>query len=148
MMETITEQSEQRTWLHAVAEAAHLQRVELPRFDSYGMGALRSGSTASGRFVTLKRRIVSTAAENELGGIEWALWQQPADFPILVAAFRESLEPEMHNVAATLALLKGWLVDEWTLEHMKQAVSKHPGAQPIKEPPSVLQGERTVAARS
>ena len=60
---------------------------------------------------------------------------QPDDVPVLVAAFRDQLEPEHESVAATLSLLKGWLVDQWTPEQAKEAVSKHPRAQPVKNPP-------------
>jgi len=44
-------------------------------------------------------------------------------------------KPEHESVATTLSLLKGWLVDQWTPEQAKGAVSKHPGAQPVKDPP-------------
>jgi len=134
MVKTMTDRSQQQTWLCAIAEAAKRQHLELPPFDGYGMGALRSAMTASGRFVTLRRRI-GRAARAEFDGVEWALWNQPDDLPVLVAAFRDQLEPEHESVAATLSLLKGWLVDQWTPEHAKGAVSKHPGAQTVKDPP-------------
>jgi hypothetical protein len=53
MMKTMTGRSPQKTWLGAIDEAARLQGLELPSFNGYGMGALRSATTASGRFVTL-----------------------------------------------------------------------------------------------
>ena len=134
MMRTLTDQSQQQTWLSALAEGAKLQQLELPPFDGYGMGALRSATTASGRFVTLKRRI-GRAVQAEVDGVEWVLWHQPDDVPVLVAAFRDPLEPEQGSVAATLSLLKGWLLDQWTPDEAKGAVSKHPGAQPVKDPP-------------
>ncbi len=128
------DRAQRRTWLSALAEAARLQQVNLPSFDGYGMGALRSATTASGRFVTLKRRLVP-ADKAEVEGVEWALWRQQDDRSVLVAAFREPLEPNQENVTTTLALLKGWLVDEWTPDEAKGAVGKHPRSQAIKEPP-------------
>jgi hypothetical protein len=134
MMKTMPDRPGQPTWLGAIAEAAKSQGLELPAIDGYGMGALRSATTASGRFVTLKRRI-GRAAKGEVGSVEWALWYQREDLPVLVAAFRDYLEPDQESVAATLPLLKGWLVDQWTLDAAKVAVSKHPGAQAVKDPP-------------
>jgi hypothetical protein len=133
-MKTTTDGAQQQTWLGAIAAAAKHQQLELPPFDRYGMGTLRSATTASGRFVTLKRRI-GPSAKAEVDGVEWALWHQPEDVPVLVAAFREPLEPNQESVAATLSLLKGWLVDQWTPDEAKGAVSKRPRAQPVKDPP-------------
>jgi len=109
-MKTMTDRPQRQTWLSAIAEAAELQRLELPPFDGYGMGALRSAK-ASGRFVTLKRRI-GRAGKAEVDGVEWALWHQPDDLPVLVAVFRDPLEPEQERVAVTLSLLK---VGLWTI---------------------------------
>jgi hypothetical protein len=131
----MTDQSQQQTWLSAIAEAAKLQRLELPAFDQYGMGALRSATTATGRFVTLKR-VLGSAAKAKGDGVEWALWHQPDGLPVLVAAFRDPLEPEHERVALTLPLLKGWFVDQWSPDEAKGAVSKHPGVQPVKDPPA------------
>jgi len=135
MVRTMTDHSHQQTWLSAIVEAARRQQLEFPSFDGYGMGTMRSATTASGRFVTLKRRI-RRAGRADVDGVEWALWNKPEDLPVLVAAFRDRLEPEDNSVAATLSLLKGWLLDQWTPDQAKVAVSKHPGAQPVKEPPS------------
>ena len=135
MVRTMTDRSQRQTWLSAIAEAAKHQQLELPPFDAFGMGALRSATTASGRFATLGRRI-GRGARAEFDGVEWALWHQPDDVPVLVAAFRDQLEPEHESVVATLSLLKGWLVDQWTPEQAKEAVSKHPRAQPVKNPPA------------
>src|SRR5438445_5097680 len=110
LMKTMTDQLRQSTWLSALAEAAKVQGVELPSFDGYGMGALRSATTADGRFVTLKRRFVP-ADQAEVDGVEWALWCEEDAIPVPVVAFREPLRPKQENVATTLSLLKGWLVD-------------------------------------
>lgn len=133
-MKTTPDRPRQQTWLGALAEAAQHQRVSLPPFTEYGMGALRSAVIASGRFVTLKR-LVGRAANAEVDGVEWALWHEPDDFPVVVAAFREPPEPNQESVVVTLSFLKGWLVDQWTADEAKKAVSKHPRAQPIKDPP-------------
>lgn len=144
-MSTMTDRSPRETWLGAIADAAKLQQIELPPFDLYGMGALRSAATANGRFITLKRRI-ETAADRESGDVEWALWHQPEDHPVLVAAFRDRRRPDEESVAATLSLLKGWLVDRWAPDEAKSAVGKHPGAQLVKDPPPRLADAGTFAA--
>ena len=123
---TMADQPQQRTWLRALAEAAKLQHLELPPFDQYGMGALRSATTAGGRFVTLKR-LLRPAAKAKGHGVEWALWHEPDEVPVLVVVFRDSLEPEQESVAVTLALLKGWLVDQWIPEVMDQNILKTKG---------------------
>lgn len=135
MMKTTNGRAKGQTWLNALAEAAKLQGLELPRFDEWGMGALRSSTTASGRFVTLKRRI-GDAAKDESEGVEWALWHQLDDLPVPVAAFRDPLEPDHDSVVAALSLLKGWLVDGWAPDEAKNNVAKHLGAQPVKSPPT------------
>ncbi len=132
-MNTTTDRSQQQTWLSAIAETAKRQQVELPLFDQYGMGALRCATTATGRFVTLKRRKPSPKADGD--GVEWAFWHQRDDLPVLIAAFRDALDPKPESVAATFSLLKGWLLDEWTPEQAKRSVSKHPGVQPAQDPP-------------
>jgi hypothetical protein len=130
-----TDRSRRLTWLSAIAEAAKLEQIVLPSFDGYGMGALRSAATPAGRFVTLKRRLVP-ADQAALDGVEWALWYQQDRLPVPVAAFREPLEPKRENVAATLSLLKGWLVDGWTPDEAKAAAKTHPRAQPVEELPA------------
>jgi hypothetical protein len=134
VMKKTTDRSHGPTWLSAIAEAAKGERLPLPAFEAYGMGAMRSATTASGRFATLKRRL-GPSVKAERDGVEWALWHQPDDLPVLVAAFRDPLEPDQESISATLALLKGWLVDEWTPDEAKRTVSKHPEAQVVKEPP-------------
>ncbi len=133
---TTTERPPQRTtWRKAIAEAAKVQPVELPPFDGYGMGTLRTKATAHGRFATLKRKL-ARGALIEGGVVEWALWHQPDGLPVLVAAFCMPFEPDQESVAATLSLLKGWLVDEWTPELAKTAVSEQAGAKLVKDFPS------------
>jgi len=46
MVKAMTDRSQQQTWLSAIAEAAKRQQLDLPPFDGYGMGALRSATTA------------------------------------------------------------------------------------------------------
>jgi hypothetical protein len=136
MMKTANDRSEKSTWLGAITEAAKLQGLTLPAFDGVGMGALRSEMTRSGRFITVKRRI-APADQAEIDGVEWALWREQDDLTIPVAGFREPLRPSPENVGAVLAVLKGWLVDDWTPDEAKAAVSKHPRAFAIQEPPAL-----------
>jgi hypothetical protein len=140
-MKKMTSNSRQQSWLSAIAEAAKEQAVALPSFTGHAMGSARTASIANGRFVTFKRRLLP-AAQAEVDGIEWALWLDQNDLPVPVAAFREPLEAKRESVATVLSLLKGWLVDGWPLAEMKDAVSKHPRAQPVEEL-SPSSGERT-----
>ena len=89
------------------------------------MGSARSVPVADGRFVNFKRRLVP-AARAEVDGIEWSLWLEQNDLPTPIAAFREPLEPKPENIAETLSLLRGWLVDGWTPDETKLAVGQHP----------------------
>ena len=130
----MTDPLQQQSWLRALAEAAKEQGVSLPSFTGHAMGSARSVSSADGRFITFKRRLVS-AAQAEVDGVEWTLWREQDDVPVPVAAFREPLQPRRENVAPALSLLKGWLIDGWTPEDAKVAVRTHPGAQTVQEPP-------------
>lgn len=105
--------------------------LELPAFEIPGMGTVRT-VTLHNRFMTMKR--ILPGSKSSFDGVQWALWQQPADIPLLVAAFRDVVQPEEESVGRTLAILKGWLVDQWTTDETKQAVAKHPGAQAVKTP--------------
>lgn len=115
----------------AIAEAAKEQGVALPGFTRQAMGSASSTTLVDGRFVTFKRRLVSLA-HAEVDGIEWTLWREQDDHPVRVAAFREPGEAKQENIATVLSLLKGWLVDGWTPDEAKAAVSKHPRALPVQ----------------
>ncbi len=129
------------SWLRAIAEAAKAQGVVLPPFTGHAMGAARSTMVEDGRFITFKRRLVP-AAQAEVDGIEWTLWQEQDGLPVPVASFREGLEPKEPNIANVLAILKGWLVDGWTPDEVKTAISKHPRVQPVQELPPPPNGEK------
>jgi len=104
--------------------------ITLPRFTGHAMGTARTEPDADGRFVTFKRRLVSEAvAAND--GIEWTLWQERVDRPVLIAAFREPLIPQPEEVANALLLLRGWLLDGWSEEATKQAVARHPRGKTV-----------------
>src|SRR5262245_24020231 len=100
-----------QTWLAALTAAAKQQQFELPAFNVYGMGSLRSETTLGNRFITLKR--ILRGGKSDFDGVEWALWHQVNEHPSLVAVFRDPLNPEDQRVRLTLGLLKGWLLDEW-----------------------------------
>src|SRR5262245_29423751 len=131
-MKKTTEKPRQRAWLSAIAEAAKEQGIPLPPFTGHGMGSARSAKVADGRFITFKRRLVP-AAQAVGDGVEWTLWLEQDDLPTPIAAFRESLEPKPENVTDALSLLKGWLVEGWTLDEARLAVGQHPGAQVVEE---------------
>jgi len=128
----MTEKPRQESWLSAITEAARQHGYALPLFTVQGMGSARSLSAAGGRFITFKRRLVR-AAEAEIDGVEWTLWIELNDLPMPVAAFREPLVPKQENVAVALSLFKGWLLDGWTPEEAKAAVSRHPRCQKVVE---------------
>lgn len=132
-MKTTNNEGKHSTWLKALGEAARQQQFELPAFAASGMGALRSETTLGNRFATLKRLL--RGAKWDFDGVEWALWQQVEDHPLLVAAFRDALEPKDEPVRLTLMILKGWLVDQWSADDAKRAVNGHPGVQAVKSPP-------------
>lgn len=121
-----------RSWVGALATAAQEYGIALPPFTTQGMGGARC-SGSSGRFATLKRRLVRDAAA-DLDGIEWTLWQTAGGQPEAVAAFRESRRPRTETVAVVLSLLKGWLIDGWSEQTTRDAVGKHPMAQPVEPP--------------
>jgi hypothetical protein len=141
MKKTMTEKR-QPSWLRSITEAAKEQGVPLPPFTGHEMGHVRTESTASGRFVTIKRRFVSaTEAAND--GVEVTLWRTQDDRPLPVVTFREPLRPDQERIAEVLSILKRWLVDEATLDGAISAVGKrgregtsldHPGRESQSSP--------------
>jgi len=131
-MKTTSNPLRTQTWLKALAEAASQQQFEFPAFGSFGMGALRSTTTSDHRFVTVKRLLPNK--KSEFDGVEWALWQQLDDQPLLVAVFRDAREPDELSLGLTLTLLKGWLADGWAVAETKQKVSEHPRVCAIRFP--------------
>jgi len=131
-MKTTSNPLRSQTWLKVLAEAANRQHFEFPAFDTFGMGALRSAMTSDSRFVTIKRLLPNK--KSDFDGVEWALWQQLDDQPVLVAVFRDLREPDEVSLGLTLTLLKGWLVDQWEVAETKRKVSEHPRVGTIKVP--------------
>jgi len=131
----MTEQSTQpMTWTAAIQAAE--PSFAMPSFTLFGMGSLRTSSTAQGRFVTLKRRFVS-ASQATIDGAEWALWQEQDGVEVPVAAFREPVEPTPESVRTVLELVRGWLFDDWSAEHTQAAVAKHPRVRTLRSPTAV-----------
>jgi hypothetical protein len=87
------------------------------------MGSALCRSQNPGRFVSFKRRLVN-ANEARNDGVHWTLWLEEDDVPNIVASFREPLLPTPQRVAATLSILQGWLIDEWTVEKAQQAATQ------------------------
>ena len=121
----------QNSWLRSISQAAEAQHLSLPRITGLAMGSARTPTGSNGRFVTFKRRLVPDT-QAELDGVEWGLWVDGEEMPTRIAAFRESAVPTPENVAVVLSLLRGWLVEEWTPEQAKAAVSAHPRSQPAE----------------
>ena len=120
------------TWLQAIVEAAKEHGFSLPAFSVQGMGSARSASTAEGHFVTFKRRLVQ-ANQADIDGVEWTLWQERGGLPQPAIAFRVPQHPQQESVDSTLALLKGWLVNQWSPDAAKDAVKKHPRCQIVDD---------------
>lgn len=114
------------SWLAALAEAARAGKVPLPPFAGHGMGSARTPTTADGRFVTVKRRLVPRDAADR-DGVEFTLWRTADDLPVAEVAIREPAAPTPERVATVLALLAGWLLDGWTPEQATAAIG-HPAA--------------------
>ena len=121
----MTEKLKQLTWLRAINEAANEHSIKLPPFARQAMGVARSEQMPNGRFVTLKRRLVpATEAVND--GMEWTLWRTDGDLPIPEVAFRQPLHPSQEAVNHVLRILKGWLLDNSTVDETKATVVVQP----------------------
>ncbi len=120
MKKTMTETT-RPSWTASIADYARERQIPLPPFSRRGIGSVRTESTASGRFATIKWRLV-TVAEAEKSGIEFTLWRAEDDLPIPVFSLREPVEPDRARVAQVASILKGWLIDEMSLEEAKTAV--------------------------
>ena len=124
----MTSPQQKASWLRAIREAASQQQIPLPPFTHHGMGSAICRDKTTGRFVSYKRRLVC-AHDAEKDGIEWTLWLEEAGLPNTVASFREPLVPTPDRVGSILAILRGWLIDQWTLEAAQQAAASHPDAK-------------------
>src|SRR5947207_13002334 len=111
------------SWLRAIKEAATEQHIPLPPFTGGGMGSAFCRSQSKGRFASCKRRLVSVA-DAEKDGVEWTLWFEEEDHPNTVAAFREPLTPTPERVSVILSILRGWLVDLWSVERTQQVAAR------------------------
>ncbi len=120
----------QPTWPQALAELAQAQELPWPGFQTTGMGTARTLPGQSDRFVTLKRRLVSLA-EAEREGIEFTLWQDQADSLGPVVAFRESIRPAAGEIARAFKILRGWLIDEVSVEAVHVMTHHHPLVQAV-----------------
>lgn len=121
-MNKINNVPRRESWLRAIAETAREANVPFPQFAGHAMGTARTEPVAGGRFVTFKRRLVSTQ-QAEIDGIEWALWQDRNTEPELLAYFRVPVLPTRDDVGHAFSLLKGWLVDGLTPHAMREAVA-------------------------
>jgi hypothetical protein len=115
------------SWLRAIADAANEAQIQLPEFMDRGMGSVICRSAAGGRFVSVKRRFVP-ASQAVKDGVEWGLWCEQDDESFPVAIFREPLGPTPERVAFMLAVLKGWLLDQWNVEQAESAAATHSNA--------------------
>ena len=123
----MTDLSKKTSWLRAIADAANEAQIQLPEFKDCGMGSAICRGTDGGRFVSVKRRFVPTSQAAQ-DGVEWGLWCEHEDESFPVAVFREPLSPTPERVAFMLAVLKGWLVDRWTVEQTEIAAAQHANA--------------------
>ncbi len=115
------------SWLRALADAANQAQIQLPEFTDLGMGSVICRSADGGRFVSVKRRFV-TATQAAKDGVKWGLWREQDDESFPVAIFREPLSPTPERVALMLTVLKGWLLDRWSVEQAENAAATHSNA--------------------
>jgi hypothetical protein len=115
------EKSKQQNWLRAVKDAAKEQLVALPPFSQQAMGVAHTEPMPNGRFVTVKYRLVPRT-EALRDGIQWTLWQGENDLPDPELSFRRPLKAEKQAVNLVLRVLKGWLLDNLTVEEMKAII--------------------------
>jgi hypothetical protein len=120
-------QNQNLSWLTAIHNAATEEALQLPPFVDRGMGSAICRSASGNRFVSVKRRLlpVQRAATE---GVEWTLWREEQEVPEPVVVFREPLHPTSEQVRFILSALKGWLIDEWTVETAKQRADSHVAA--------------------
>ncbi len=129
----IPEPTGPKSWLAALGEAATAQGFAWPGFDVFAMGTARSDKTKDGRYVTLKDLYSPNPSRR---GVQWGLWRENGDLPVLVAAFVTTADPTPEGVAAALPLFRGWLAEGWRPEQANESVGKHPGALsvPVRVP--------------
>ncbi|MGF1577946.1 MAG: hypothetical protein ACFCD0_01140 [Gemmataceae bacterium] len=134
----------QRFWLSEIAKAAATQGIPLPSFACSEVDHARTTNSDNNRAVTFQRRNDSVeVAEKE--GIEWGLWTSKDDMPVPVATFHESIYPNDEAVSRVLAILKGWLVDDWTPDEATAAVEMMQEDQQLSkptEPDDLLESQR------
>jgi Zn-dependent peptidase ImmA (M78 family) len=130
----MTSSQQNPSWLRAIKDAANQQNIPLPPFTDAGMGSALCRGTSGERFISFKRRLVSvTDAVN--AGVEWTLWLEENDQPTPIATFREPLTPDPDRVIATLSILRGWLVDQWTVKTAERTAAIHANARLVRIAP-------------
>jgi len=92
------------------------------------MGSILWRSADGARFASLKRRLVA-ASEAAKAGVEWTLWSDEDEGPLVVALFREGLNPTEEDVTRVVTVVRGWLVDRWTVEATRHAAKRDPHAR-------------------
>jgi hypothetical protein len=110
------------SWFQAIKDATSQWKIPLPSFTNAAMGSATCRDYRTGRFVTFRHRLIPNA-ETLNDGIQWTLWTEKDDHPELILSFRERIHPSHDDVAKVLSILKGWLIDNLTLEQTKQLVA-------------------------
>ena len=123
----MTDQSKKPSWVRAIADAANEAQILLPEFTDRGMGSAICRSAGGGRFVSVKHRFVP-ANKAAKDGFEWGLWCEEEDESFPVADFREPLAPTPERVKFIVSVLKGWLLDRWSIEQAENAAATHSNA--------------------
>jgi hypothetical protein len=132
---TMTDRPKPLTWLRSIEIAAKEQSIELPSFARQPMGVGRSEEMPNGRFVTVKHRLVPKAIAAK-DGIEWTLWQKGDEYPVAAVAFRLPSKPEWEAVNFTLNVLKGWLLDNMTVEEVRAVIHQSVRNQSLESTPN------------
>jgi hypothetical protein len=118
----MTDSARPETWLGAVAGMMQASGVEPARFTSEGLGAAIARSTADGRAVVFRRRLVSME-EARRTGVEWTFRPDGDDAAGPAVTIREPLMPRADRVAAIFKLVRGWLSQGWDLGRVRSEAS-------------------------
>jgi hypothetical protein len=117
----MTEKTKQDTWLRAIEDAAKERSIKLPPFNRKPMGLASTEPSQNGRFITVRYRLLPRA-EALKDGIQWTLRQTGSDAVDLT--FRQPANPEKEAVNSTLEILKGWILDNLSIEETRAVIDQ------------------------
>jgi hypothetical protein len=119
------------SWLSAILAAARRKGIELPTVKGREMGILvcQGPPPHPTRSVVVRRRLVprDQAASQ---GVEWILLDETVGSSNPIALFHEGTELTDDRAEFIVELWKGWLLDDWKHEVVRQLTQEHSLDQP------------------